>query len=73
MDRWLGKDLYHHYCGIVLTYQLSICSELELPIILHHLIEYLGHHNALVCGLAYTEVGDDTQKQKPTNENSWMP
>lgn len=33
---------------------------MELPIILHQLIEYLGHHNALICGLAYTEVGIST-------------
>ncbi|CAN9100906.1 unnamed protein product [Alternaria alternata] len=32
------------------------CGELELPIILHHLIEYLGHPNALVCGMAYREL-----------------
>ncbi len=32
------------------------CGELELPIILHHLVEYLGHPNALVCGMAYCEV-----------------
>jgi serine/threonine-protein kinase ATR len=41
---------------VVLTIDLRTCSELELPIILHYLIEYLGHPNALVCGLAYTEV-----------------
>ena len=32
------------------------CGELELPIILHRLIEYLGHPNALVCGMAYREL-----------------
>ncbi|USP73715.1 uncharacterized protein yc1106_00989 [Curvularia clavata] len=32
------------------------CGELELPIILHHLIEYLGHPNALICGMAYREL-----------------
>lgn len=33
-----------------------VCGELELPIILHHLVEYLGHTNALVCGMAYCEL-----------------
>ena len=35
---------------------LSTCGELELPIILHRLVEYLGHPNALICGIAYREV-----------------
>jgi serine/threonine-protein kinase ATR len=34
----------------------QVCGELELPIVLHNLIEYLGHSNALVCGMAYSEL-----------------
>jgi hypothetical protein len=56
MVRLLGKSYMLVVAESVLTTHLRTCSELELPIILHYLIEYLGHHNALVCGLAYTEV-----------------
>lgn len=42
--------------GLIL---LSVCGELELPIILHHLIEYFGHPNALICALAYSEVSHE--------------
>lgn len=33
-----------------------VCGEDELPIILLQLVEYLGHPNAFVCGVAYNEV-----------------
>ncbi|KAH7380651.1 protein kinase rad3 [Pyrenochaeta sp. MPI-SDFR-AT-0127] len=43
---------------LIMAYGLiaRVCGELELPIILHHLVEYLGHPNALVCGMAYSEL-----------------
>ncbi|KAF2473193.1 uncharacterized protein BDR25DRAFT_257421, partial [Lindgomyces ingoldianus] len=33
-----------------------VCGEDELPIILLRLVEYLGHTNALICGMAYNEL-----------------
>lgn len=39
-----------------------VCGELELPIVLHHLVEFLGHPNALVCGMAYCEIGSIAKK-----------
>ncbi|KAF1921015.1 hypothetical protein BDU57DRAFT_509551 [Ampelomyces quisqualis] len=52
------RDVISDHETLILAYGsvARTCSELELPIILHHLIEYLGHHNALICGLAYTEL-----------------
>ncbi|KAH4967839.1 hypothetical protein HBI26_107510 [Parastagonospora nodorum] len=52
------RDVISDQETLIVSYGLVArsCGELELPIILHHLIEYLGHHNALVCGLAYTEL-----------------
>lgn len=38
--------------------RLRVCGEDELPIILLQLVEYLGHTNALICGMAYNEVYD---------------
>lgn len=37
-----------------------VCGEDELPIILLQLVEYLGHTNALICGMAYNEVCGDS-------------
>lgn len=44
--------------ALILAYgQIArVCGELELPIILHRLVEYLGHPNALICGIAYREL-----------------
>ncbi|KAH7078025.1 hypothetical protein BKA63DRAFT_277194 [Paraphoma chrysanthemicola] len=52
------RDIISDHETLILAYGLvaRACGEMELPIILHHLIEYLGHHNALICGLAYTEL-----------------
>ena len=40
---------------LVLTIS-SVTGETELNIILLRLVEYLGHTNPLVCGIAYNEV-----------------
>ncbi|KAF9697303.1 hypothetical protein EKO04_004887 [Ascochyta lentis] len=42
-----------------------VCGELELPIILHRLVEYLGHSNALVCGMAYRELDALAEPHEP--------
>ncbi|KAF2267881.1 hypothetical protein CC78DRAFT_565700 [Lojkania enalia] len=43
---------------IIMAYgQLArVCGEDELPILLLQLVEYLGHTNALICGMAYSEL-----------------
>ncbi|KAH8732219.1 hypothetical protein GQ44DRAFT_602205 [Phaeosphaeriaceae sp. PMI808] len=65
----LGKrDVISDQETLILAYGsvARACGELELPIILHHLIEYLGHSNALVCGLAFTEL-DAIASERSTN------
>lgn len=44
--------------ALILAYgqMARVCGELEFPIILHRLVEYLGHPNALICGMAYREL-----------------
>ncbi|KAF2633644.1 hypothetical protein BU25DRAFT_381226 [Macroventuria anomochaeta] len=42
-----------------------VCGELELPIILHRLVEYLGHPNALICGMAYKELDALAEPYEP--------
>lgn len=42
-----------------------VCGELELPIILHRLVEYLGHPNALICGMAYRELDALAEPNEP--------
>ncbi|KAF2712355.1 hypothetical protein K504DRAFT_372017 [Pleomassaria siparia CBS 279.74] len=44
--------------AIIMAYGQAarVCGEDELPIILLQLIEYLGHTNALICGMAYNEL-----------------
>lgn len=42
-----------------------VCGELELPIILHRLVEYLGHPNALICGMAYRELDALAEPHEP--------
>lgn len=53
--------------ALILAYgQIArVCGELELPIILHRLVEYLGHPNALVCGMAYRELDALAEPHEP--------
>lgn len=44
-----------------------VCGELEFPIILHRLVEYLGHPNALICGMAYRELDALAEPHEPAN------
>ena len=53
--------------ALILAYgQIArVCGELELPIILHRLVEYLGHPNALICGMAYRELDALAEPHEP--------
>ncbi|KAF2828831.1 hypothetical protein CC86DRAFT_319926 [Ophiobolus disseminans] len=52
------RDIISDHETLIIAYGLvaRVCGELELPIILHHLIEYFGHPNALICALASSEL-----------------
>jgi serine/threonine-protein kinase ATR len=58
LDALASRDILSDQETLIMAYggTAKVCGELELPIILHHLIEYLGHSNALVCGMAYCEL-----------------
>lgn len=58
LDALAKRDFLSDQETLIMAYgQIAqTCGELELPIILHHLVEYLGHPNALVCGMAYREL-----------------
>jgi serine/threonine-protein kinase ATR len=58
LDALASRDILSDQETLIMAYgrTAQVCGELELPIVLHHLIEYLGHSNALVCGLAYREI-----------------
>ncbi|KAK1911299.1 hypothetical protein P3342_012598 [Pyrenophora teres f. teres] len=58
LDALAKRDVLSDHETLIMAYgrTAQTCGELELPIILHHLIEYLGHSNALVCGMAYREL-----------------
>jgi serine/threonine-protein kinase ATR len=58
LDALASRDILSDQETLIIAYGRTarVCGELELPIILHHLIEYLGHSNALVCGMAYCEL-----------------
>ncbi|KAL6169979.1 serine/threonine-protein kinase M1 [Exserohilum turcicum] len=58
LDALAKRDVLSDQETLIMAYGriAQTCGELELPIILHHLIEYLGHPNALVCGMAYREL-----------------
>ncbi|KAF1842478.1 uncharacterized protein K460DRAFT_346363 [Cucurbitaria berberidis CBS 394.84] len=58
LDALAKRDVLSDQETLIMAYgQIAyVCGELELPIILHHLVEYLGHPNALVCGMAYCEL-----------------
>jgi serine/threonine-protein kinase ATR len=58
LDALAKRDVLSDQETLIIAYGriAQTCGELELPIILHHLIEYLGHPNALVCGMAYREL-----------------
>ncbi|KAH7552423.1 hypothetical protein BM1_08374 [Bipolaris maydis] len=58
LDALAKRDFLSDQETLIIAYGriAQTCSELELPIILHHLVEYLGHPNALVCGMAYREL-----------------
>ncbi|KAG9191621.1 serine/threonine-protein kinase ATR [Alternaria panax] len=58
LDALAKRNILSDQETLILAYGRTAltCGELELPIILHHLIEYLGHSNALVCGMAYREL-----------------
>lgn len=53
--------------ALILAYgQIArVCGELELPIVLHRLVEYLGHSNALICGMAYRELDALAEPHEP--------
>ena len=59
LDVLSKRDVLSDQETLIMAYgQIAlVCGELELPIILHHLVEYLGHPNALICGMAYCELG----------------
>ncbi|KAI8936862.1 hypothetical protein NX059_006098 [Plenodomus lindquistii] len=59
LDALSQRDVLSDQESLVMTYgQIArVCGQMELPIVLHHLVEFLGHHNALVCGMAYCELG----------------
>ncbi|KAF1999599.1 hypothetical protein P154DRAFT_467308, partial [Amniculicola lignicola CBS 123094] len=52
------RDNFSEQETIIMAYGLAarVCGEDELPIILLELVEYLGHTNALICGMAYNEL-----------------
>ncbi|KAF1837293.1 protein kinase rad3 [Decorospora gaudefroyi] len=58
LDALAKRDVLSDQETLIIAYgrTAQACGELELPIILHHLVEYLGHPNALVCGMAYCEL-----------------
>ncbi|KNG49644.1 protein kinase rad3 [Stemphylium lycopersici] len=58
LDALAKRDVLSDQETLIMAYGriAQTCGELELPIILHHLVEYLGHPNALVCGMAYREI-----------------
>lgn len=58
LDALAERDVLSDQETLVMAYgQVArMCGELELPILIHHLVQYLGHHNALVCGMAYCEL-----------------
>ncbi|KAI4673661.1 uncharacterized protein J4E88_008717 [Alternaria novae-zelandiae] len=58
LDALAQRDVLSDQETLIIAYGRTAltCGELELPIILHHLVEYFGHSNALVCGMAYREL-----------------
>ena len=51
-----------------------ISCDLELNLVLLRLIEYLGHPNEMVIGVAWNEVGHaGLLYEYVTDTNSWMP
>lgn len=64
LDALSKRDALSDQETLIMAYgQIAhVCGELELPIVLHHLVEFLGHPNALVCGMAYCEIGSIAKK-----------
>jgi serine/threonine-protein kinase ATR len=58
LDALASRNVLSDQETIIMAYgrTAQVCGDLELPIILHHLIEYLGHSNDLICGMAYCEL-----------------
>ena len=58
LDALASRDNLSNQETLIMAYgrTAQVCGELELPIILHYLVEYLGHPNALVCGMVYCEL-----------------
>ncbi|KAF1947946.1 hypothetical protein EJ02DRAFT_429695 [Clathrospora elynae] len=58
IDALAKRDVLSDQETLIMAYGriAQVCGDLELPLILHHLIQYLGHPNALVCGMAYGEL-----------------
>ncbi|KAF2791318.1 hypothetical protein K505DRAFT_376871 [Melanomma pulvis-pyrius CBS 109.77] len=52
------RDVLSEQETLIMAYGQAarVCGEDELPIILLQLVEYLGHTNALICGMAYNEL-----------------
>ncbi|KAF2178853.1 hypothetical protein K469DRAFT_598368 [Zopfia rhizophila CBS 207.26] len=52
------RDILSEQETIIMAYghAARVCGEDELAIILHQLVEYLGHTNPLLCGIAYNEL-----------------
>ncbi|KAF2115782.1 hypothetical protein BDV96DRAFT_599348 [Lophiotrema nucula] len=52
------RDVLSEQETLIMAYGQAarVCGEDELPIILLQLVEYLGHSNALICGMAYNEL-----------------
>ncbi|KAH6616589.1 hypothetical protein C7974DRAFT_427548 [Boeremia exigua] len=66
-DALVQRGLLADQETLILAYgQIArVCGELELPIILHRLVEYLGHSNALICGMAYRELDALAEPHEP--------
>ncbi|KAF2206005.1 hypothetical protein GQ43DRAFT_427658 [Delitschia confertaspora ATCC 74209] len=52
------RDVFSEQETIIRTFgeAARVCGEEELPLILLQLVEYLGHPNAFICGVAYNEL-----------------
>lgn len=65
------KDTLAVHETLIMAYGQAarVCGEDELPIILLQLVEYLGHTNALICGMAFNELAmiADSFEKKPAD------
>ncbi|KAF2867552.1 protein kinase rad3 [Massariosphaeria phaeospora] len=62
------RDVLSEQETLIMAYGQAarVCGEDELPIILLQLVEYLGHTNALICGMAYSELASIADAFKTT-------